>query len=83
MWEAPLDEPPCGFDGTGCIDPPNHTREITSGVLLFLTISLSVLCWIMYKSANQDNMPHTVMTPHDPLTDAKNARIHGREILKR
>lgn len=21
-WDAPSDEPPCGFDGSGCIDPP-------------------------------------------------------------
>ncbi|CAL1270052.1 unnamed protein product [Larinioides sclopetarius] len=49
IWEAPLDEPPCGFDGTGCFDPPNLIREIISGILFFLLMILCVLCWIMYK----------------------------------
>ncbi|GFU47553.1 guanylate cyclase [Trichonephila clavipes] len=50
MWEAPLDEPPCGFDGTGCFDPPTLIREIISGVLFFLLLGLSITCWIMYKN---------------------------------
>ncbi|XP_035208191.1 receptor-type guanylate cyclase Gyc76C-like isoform X2 [Stegodyphus dumicola] len=48
-WVAPLDEPPCGFDGSGCIDPPGLIREIISGVLFFTLLVLSVMCWIMYK----------------------------------
>ncbi|XP_042897252.1 receptor-type guanylate cyclase Gyc76C [Parasteatoda tepidariorum] len=48
-WEAPLDEPPCGFNGKGCYDPPSHIREIFTGVLAFILLVVCVASWIMYK----------------------------------
>ncbi|XP_054716917.1 LOW QUALITY PROTEIN: receptor-type guanylate cyclase Gyc76C-like [Uloborus diversus] len=48
-WDAPLDEPPCGFDGSVCVDPPGPVREVISGILFVALVILSVGCWIMYK----------------------------------
>lgn len=46
----PLDEPPCGFDGSVCRAPPDNKREIIAGILMGLFITASIIASITYRN---------------------------------
>lgn len=48
--KPPLDEPPCGFDGSICRDKPNKRREIIFGVLVSILITVIVSSIIIYRN---------------------------------
>ncbi|UYV71690.1 hypothetical protein LAZ67_9000053 [Cordylochernes scorpioides] len=52
-WVAgrlPLDEPPCGFDGSKCHIPPDRNREIVAVVLGTALIIVALLAAILYRN---------------------------------
>ncbi|XP_077490503.1 receptor-type guanylate cyclase Gyc76C-like isoform X2 [Amblyomma americanum] len=53
LWkngQPPLEEPPCGYDGSGCIAPLDNRREILASVLGVLLILVSVFATVVYRN---------------------------------
>lgn len=53
LWnngQAPLEEPPCGYDGSFCNSPLGNRREIMAGVLGVLLVLVSVFATVVYRN---------------------------------
>ncbi|XP_053208888.1 receptor-type guanylate cyclase Gyc76C-like isoform X2 [Panonychus citri] len=48
--KPPVDEPPCGFDGSKCFGPENNQREIIAGILAGLFITTFLITTITYRN---------------------------------
>ncbi|XP_076366164.1 receptor-type guanylate cyclase Gyc76C-like isoform X2 [Tachypleus tridentatus] len=47
---VPLDEPPCGYDGSGCKPPPENRRKISAGVMGSLLLVVIIISTIVYRN---------------------------------
>nr|XP_037286268.1 receptor-type guanylate cyclase Gyc76C-like [Rhipicephalus microplus] len=55
LWktgQAPVAEPPCGYDGSICIAPLDNRREILASVLGVLLVLVSVFATVVYREAS-------------------------------
>ncbi|XP_070379941.1 receptor-type guanylate cyclase Gyc76C-like [Dermacentor albipictus] len=53
LWkngQPPVEEPPCGYDGSGCTPPLDNRREIMASVLGVLLILVSVFATVVYRN---------------------------------
>ncbi|RWS19310.1 Csa-Guanyl Cyclase 5-like protein, partial [Leptotrombidium deliense] len=48
--KPPVDEPPCGFDGSACREAPDKWREIIAGVLAGLFVTTSIVALVTYRN---------------------------------
>uniref|UniRef100_T1KEQ4 Guanylate cyclase n=2 Tax=Tetranychus urticae TaxID=32264 RepID=T1KEQ4_TETUR len=48
--KPPVDEPPCGFDGSKCLGPENNQREIIAGILAGLFITTFLITAVTYRN---------------------------------
>ena len=46
----PLDEPPCGFDGSNCRPPDDNRREILAGILTGFFMTCSLIAAVVYRN---------------------------------
>jgi guanylate cyclase len=46
----PLDEPPCGYDGSYCRAPDDNKREILTGILTGLFMTMSLIAAVVYRN---------------------------------
>ncbi|XP_054158024.1 receptor-type guanylate cyclase Gyc76C-like isoform X2 [Oppia nitens] len=46
----PLVEPPCGFDGSGCLEAVDNKREIIAGVLIGLLVTVIIVTGVTYRN---------------------------------
>ncbi|GFX43760.1 hypothetical protein TNCV_4110391 [Trichonephila clavipes] len=47
--KPPVDEPPCGFDGSGCTATPDGMKKIASGVLGVVLLLIFLFVSIIYS----------------------------------
>ena len=48
--KPPLEEPPCGFDGSGCQAPPNHRKQIIAGILIGMFVTVTIIASVTYRN---------------------------------
>ncbi|RWS14416.1 hypothetical protein B4U79_13306 [Dinothrombium tinctorium] len=48
--KPPLDEPPCGFNGSACLEAPEKWREITAGILAGIFLTTSFVTIVTYRN---------------------------------
>ena len=46
----PLVEPPCGFDGSACLDAKDNRKEVIAGVLIGLLITVAIITAVTYRN---------------------------------
>lgn len=53
LWKSgqpPLQEPPCGYDGSGCNAPSDNRRQIVASILGVLLVVVSVCTTVVYRN---------------------------------
>lgn len=48
--DPPLVEPPCGFDGSGCLEVADNRKEIIAGVLVGLLVTVAIVTAVTYRN---------------------------------
>ena len=48
--DPPLVEPPCGFDGSGCLEVTNNRKEVIAGVLMGLLVTVAIVTAVTYRN---------------------------------
>ena len=48
--DPPLVEPPCGFDGSGCLEVTNNRKEVIAGVLMGLLVTVTIITAVTYRN---------------------------------
>ncbi|CAG2169153.1 unnamed protein product, partial [Oppiella nova] len=46
----PLVEPPCGFDGSLCLDLVDNRREVIAGVLMGILVTVAIITAVTYRN---------------------------------
>ncbi|CAG2104529.1 unnamed protein product [Medioppia subpectinata] len=46
----PLVEPPCGFDGSGCLELVDNRKEVIAGVLLGILVTVCIITAVTYRN---------------------------------
>ena len=48
--DPPLVEPPCGFDGSGCLEVADNRKEVIAGVLIGLLVTVTIVTAVTYRN---------------------------------